>query len=82
MPLAVRGRIAIALLYNAQPINLIPDFIPVVGFVDNIVITTWALRSAARRAGPDRVVAHWPGTHDELVLLYQLARLGVPPDRE
>jgi hypothetical protein len=36
---AVRWRLLVALVYNAQPINLIPDFIPVIGLADNIAVT-------------------------------------------
>jgi uncharacterized membrane protein YkvA (DUF1232 family) len=36
---AVRWRLLVALVYNAQPINLIPDFVPVVGLADNIAVT-------------------------------------------
>ena len=82
MPFGVRWRIALALLYNAQPFNLIPDFIPVIGFADNVVVTTWALRGAVRRAGPDSVARHWRGSRTELELLYRVGRLGAPPPVE
>src|SRR5262249_61161271 len=47
----VRWRLLVAGVYNVQPINLIPDFIPVIGFVDNVVVICWALRSAVHSAG-------------------------------
>ena len=34
---AVRWRLLVALVYNAQPINIIPDFVPVIGLADNVV---------------------------------------------
>jgi uncharacterized membrane protein YkvA (DUF1232 family) len=37
-PRSVRWRLRIAVLYNVQPFNLIPDFIPVVGFADNVAV--------------------------------------------
>jgi uncharacterized membrane protein YkvA (DUF1232 family) len=64
----VRWRLWFAFAYCVQPINLIPDFIPVIGFVDNIVILTWALRSTVNRAGNDTVIRNWTGTHDELAV--------------
>ena len=79
VPAAARWRLYLALAYNAQPINLIPDFIPVLGLVDNAVITVWALRSAVRLAGPDMVIRSWRGTPEGLTLLYRLARLTPPP---
>lgn len=79
LPRGARWRVRIALLYDVQPFNLIPDFIPVVGFVDNVIVTLWALRSVIRLAGGDMVRRHWPGTASELDLLYRLGRLGTPP---
>jgi uncharacterized membrane protein YkvA (DUF1232 family) len=78
IPRSVRTRIWIAIAYNIQPINLIPDFIPVIGFADNIVVTAWALRSAVRKAGTDVVARHWPGTEEQFALLLQVARLAPP----
>jgi uncharacterized membrane protein YkvA (DUF1232 family) len=75
----VRWRLLVAVVYNVQPINLIPDFIPVIGFVDNVVVIGWALRSAIHSAGSEAVARHWPGTPQELAVLYRVARLGTAP---
>jgi uncharacterized membrane protein YkvA (DUF1232 family) len=77
LPRGVRWRLGAALLYCAQPINLIPDFIPVIGFADNIVVACWALRSVIRRAGPEAVRARWHGTPEALELLCRALRLPV-----
>ena len=79
LPRTVRWRLWVAVAYNLQPINLIPDFVPVIGLADNVVVICWALRSAARRAGPDVVATHWRGAPERLALLYSLARMGPPP---
>jgi uncharacterized membrane protein YkvA (DUF1232 family) len=79
VPRPVRIRVWIAIVYNIQPINLIPDFVPVIGFADNVVVTAWALRSAVRRAGADAVARNWNGGSDQLALLFRVARLGPPP---
>ena len=81
LPRSVRWKLAIALLYNVQPINLIPDFVPLLGVVDNLVITAWALRSALKAAGPDAVARHWAGTADGLALLFRLVHLNPAPER-
>jgi uncharacterized membrane protein YkvA (DUF1232 family) len=78
MPRSVRWRLRIALLYNVQPINLIPDFIPVIGFADNVVVLAWALRSTVRIAGPDAVGLHWTGSPPSLAKLYRVLRLSGP----
>jgi uncharacterized membrane protein YkvA (DUF1232 family) len=81
VPRSVRIRVWIAIIYNVQPINLIPDFVPVVGFMDNAIVIAWALRSAVRQAGGQAVVDHWRGTPDQLELLFRVARLGPVPSR-
>ena len=75
LPRSARWRLYLAFFYNVQPINLIPDFVPVIGFVDNIVVLGWALRSAVRLAGPDAVAGNWAGTADELETLYRIMRI-------
>ncbi len=80
VPRGVRLRLGIALAYNLQPFNLIPDFVPVIGFADNVVVIMWALRSAIRAAGTECVLEHWPGSVDELELLFRVARLGPLPE--
>ena len=79
VPRSVRWRLWAAVAYNLQPFTLIPDFVPVVGFADNIVVVLWAVRSAVRAAGKEAVARHWRGTQDQLAVLFRIARLGAPP---
>jgi uncharacterized membrane protein YkvA (DUF1232 family) len=74
-PRGVRIRLALLLVYLASPVDAIPDFLPGLGYLDDVVITAAALRSVVRRAGPDFVRKHWPGTPDGLAALWRLARL-------
>ena len=74
----VRWRLVAAVAYSAQPFNLIPDWIPVIGYADNVVVMAWALRSAIRAGGPEAVQRHWRGDADGLALLYRLLRLPTP----
>jgi uncharacterized membrane protein YkvA (DUF1232 family) len=76
----VRWRLLAALAYNAQPINLIPDFIPVVGLADNVAISAWAVRSAIRKSGAAVVLCHWRGSAASFELVCRLCRLGVAHD--
>jgi uncharacterized membrane protein YkvA (DUF1232 family) len=73
IPLRVRARILIAVAYNVQPINLIPDFVPVIGLVDIVIVIAWALRSTVRRAGREVIVRHWNGSQEGLATLLRLA---------
>jgi uncharacterized membrane protein YkvA (DUF1232 family) len=61
--------------YLALPIDLVPDFIPVIGYADDAVIVVLALRSVTRRAGPEALERHWPGTPEGLAAIRRLARL-------
>jgi uncharacterized membrane protein YkvA (DUF1232 family) len=74
---AVRWRLLAALVYNAQPFNLIPDFIPVIGFADNVVVTAWAVCSAIRKAGPAVVLSNWSGSRAGFALACRLCRLRI-----
>ena len=74
-PRGVRIRLVLLLGYLALPIDLIPDFIPVLGYADDAIIVALVLRSATRSAGPDALAKHWPGTPQGLIALKRLCRL-------
>ena len=46
--------------------GLVADFVPVLGHADYAIIVAVALRSVTRRAGPEALDWHWPGTPDGL----------------
>lgn len=75
LPRGVRVRIWLMLGYLALPIDLVPDFIPVIGYADDAVIVMLTLRSVARAAGLAGLRAHWPGTDDGFAALVSLAGL-------
>jgi uncharacterized membrane protein YkvA (DUF1232 family) len=75
LPRGVRVRLWLLLAYLAMPIDLIPDFIPVIGYADDAVIVAFALRSVTRRAGADALERHWPGTPAGLAAVRLLAGL-------
>jgi uncharacterized membrane protein YkvA (DUF1232 family) len=72
LPRGVRIRLALLLAYLAIPIDLIPDFVPVLGYADDAIIVTAVLRSVVRRAGVNAVRAHWPGTDDGFAAVVRL----------
>ena len=75
MPKGVRIRLVLLMGYLALPFDLIPDFIPVLGYADDAIIVALAVRSVARRAGPDALSKHWPGTPEGLDAVRRLCRL-------
>ena len=75
LPREVRVRLGLLLAYLAVPIDLIPDFVPVLGYADDAIIVTAVLRGVVRRAGIDAVRAHWPGTNDGFTALTRLTGL-------
>jgi uncharacterized membrane protein YkvA (DUF1232 family) len=70
-----RAKIALALLipYLASPIDLIPDFIPVLGQLDDALIVVGVFGYVARRAGRDVVSELWPGSEAGLRVVLALA---------
>jgi uncharacterized membrane protein YkvA (DUF1232 family) len=78
LPRGVRVRLGLLLAYLAMPFDLIPDFIPVLGYADDAIIVTAVLRSAVRRAGLDAVRRNWPGTDDGFAALCRLTGLNRP----
>lgn len=75
LPRGVRVRLALLMAYLALPIDLIPDFLPVVGYADDAIIVAFVLRSVVRRAGIEAVRAHWPGTESGFAALARLTGL-------
>jgi uncharacterized membrane protein YkvA (DUF1232 family) len=73
LPRGVRWRLSALLVYLVLPIDLVPDFVPVVGYADDAVILALALRSVVRVAGPEALERHWPGTPQGLETVRRLA---------
>jgi uncharacterized membrane protein YkvA (DUF1232 family) len=75
LPGALRVRLWLLLAYLLSPIDLVPDFIPVLGYADDVVVVVWALRSVVRRAGAESLIRHWPGEAAGLAAVRRLAGL-------
>jgi uncharacterized membrane protein YkvA (DUF1232 family) len=75
LPRGVRIRMGLLFAYLALPFDLVPDFIPVLGYADDAIIVALVLRSVVRQAGIEAIRAHWPGTEDGFAVLCRLAGL-------
>ena len=62
--------------YALSPIDLIPDFIPGIGQLDDAAIAAVVLRGVVRSAGPEVVAEHWPGSSRTLNVVLRLAGYG------
>ena len=79
LPKGVRVRLWLLFVYLAVPLDIIPDFIPVIGFADDAILICAVLRSVVRRAGATAVRRNWQGTEDGLGALWRVAGLPGSP---
>ncbi len=60
VPKRVKLAVGFAGLWVLSPIDLIPEFLPVIGPLDDIVVVALALRYAARHIPPEALIEAWP----------------------
>jgi uncharacterized membrane protein YkvA (DUF1232 family) len=65
--------LALLVAYLAMPFDLVPDFIPVAGQLDDAILVLVVLRTVLRAAGPPLVREHWPGPGASLAVMLRLA---------
>ena len=78
MPRRAKATLVLAIPYLAMPFDLIPDFIPVLGQLDDALLIAFVVRSVIRAAGPDVVTDLWPGAEQGLGVVLRLAVLEAP----
>lgn len=74
VPRGPKVALAIAAVWLASPIDLLPEFLPVIGPLDDAVVAALVLRYLVRRAGPEVVRLHWRGDPRTLDLILRTAR--------
>lgn len=63
------------ILYLAVPFDLVPDFIPIAGQLDDVIIVAFVLRSALQSSEDDLLQKHWPGPASTLRLIRRVTGL-------
>ena len=77
VPRRAKVAVAIAGLWVLSPIDLIPEFLPVIGPLDDVVVVALALRYAARKVSVEVLFEAWPGRRSVMARL-----LGTPPSAD
>jgi uncharacterized membrane protein YkvA (DUF1232 family) len=77
VPRRAKIAVVIAGLWVASPIDLLPEFLPVIGPLDDVVVVALALRYAGRQVPREVLLTAWPGERRVLERL-----LGPPMDTE
>lgn len=67
--LALGGMVA----YLASPIDLVPDFVPIAGQLDDAILVVLTLRYVLRGSGREALARHWPGPQASLSVLERAA---------
>ena len=75
-PLDARLVLVGLLAWIVSPIDLIPEFIPVLGPLDDVVVAVVAMRYVRRRLGIDDLRRRWVGTDDGFELLTRVLGVG------
>ena len=74
VPLGSKVLLGIAIGWFVSPIDLVPEFIPVFGPLDDAVVAALVLRHVLRKSGRDVVAEHWHGDPATLDVVLRIAR--------
>jgi uncharacterized membrane protein YkvA (DUF1232 family) len=75
-PMAVRVALVVLLVWLLSPIDLIPEFVPVLGPLDDVVVAVIILRFVRRRVGIDALRDRWAGSEAGFGLLVRMVGSG------
>ena len=69
VPRSSKGLVLAVALYVVSPLDLVPDFLGVLGFTDDVFLVALALRRLVRSAGDEVVESNWRGSEEGLEAL-------------
>ena len=75
LPRAAKIALAAAMVYLASPIDLIPDFIPVVGYLDDLLLASLVIDGILNWVDRRLILKYWPGSPESLERLARAARM-------
>lgn len=75
VPRASKLLLLAGIAWIASPIDLVPEFIPILGPLDDAIVAALILRRVARTAGKAVLAEHWRGDPSTLEKLFHLARI-------
>jgi uncharacterized membrane protein YkvA (DUF1232 family) len=73
IPRSRKALIVALIAYLAMPFDLVPDFIPVAGQLDDAILVALVLRSLLRAGGQQLLSEHWPGPQSSREAISRLA---------
>jgi uncharacterized membrane protein YkvA (DUF1232 family) len=75
LPRPAKIALAAAVIYLASPFDLVPDFIPVLGYLDDVLVAAVLVDGIMRYVDRGVVLRYWPGTADSLDRVARAARV-------
>jgi uncharacterized membrane protein YkvA (DUF1232 family) len=72
VPAEHKAKLALAIVYFISPIDLIPDFIPVGGMLDDVALAAYVLNGLLNDVEPEVLYRHWAGDGDVLGLIQRI----------
>ena len=75
VPRGSKVLVGFAVVWFVSPIDLVPEFIPVLGPLDDAILAALVVRHLVRRAGREVVAEAWPGDPATLERMFRLARV-------
>ena len=75
LPRGAKVALAAALVYLASPLDLIPDFIPLVGYLDDVLVAALVVDGILNWVDRALILKYWPGTPEALERIARAARL-------
>jgi uncharacterized membrane protein YkvA (DUF1232 family) len=75
LPRSAKIALAAAMVYLASPFDLIPDFIPLVGYLDDLLLGALVIDGVLNWVDRGLILKYWPGTPHSLERIARVARM-------